>query len=282
MKKEDLFEAFGDINSNYIKEAHMKNSRKNSFSWRKWGTIAACLVLLVLCVPLATHLSEVADSELSVVETPETENVNKVELLENGEESVNVNETDTEDKNLEDKEIKELDETKADEASPEIAKSEIQENTVEDSPADKNGEYNETVNNSELGKDISQFFGGSYTDANGKFVIVLTEDSYANRIAICEKLGRKESNTSFITGKYTLAYLTELQAKITQAMVNKEIPFVVSSGVYEMSNNIIVGVTTKDETELAKVYALDTIGGAIEVQVVATAGTEELAIAVTE
>ena len=111
MKKEDLFEAFGDINSNYIKEAHMKNSRKNSFSWRKWGTIAACLVLLVLCVPLATHLSGVADSEPSVVEMPEIENVNKVESLENGEESVNVNETDTEDKNLEDKEIKELEDT---------------------------------------------------------------------------------------------------------------------------------------------------------------------------
>ena len=73
-----------------------------------------------------------------------------------------------------------------------------------------------------------------------------------------------------------MAYLTELQEKITNAMVNKEIPFVVSSSVYEMSNNIIVGVTTSNETELAKVYALDTIGGAIKVEHSAGAGTEEL------
>lgn len=280
MKKEDLFEAFGDINSNYIKEAHMKNSRKVGFSWVKWGTIAACLVMLVLCVPLATYLLKAPDSETSVIETPEIENVNEVEALQNGEESSSIKEISTEDENIEEKEIKELDATKDDDKKlSEVVQPESQESMVEDSPADPNGEYNETVNNSDLGKEISQFFGGSYTDANGKFVIVLTEDSYANRIAICEKLGRTENNTTFVTGKYTLAYLTELQAKITNAMVNKEIPFVVSSGVYEMSNNIIIGVTTTDETELAKVYALDTIGGAIKVELVTEASTEDLAIA---
>lgn len=98
----------------------------------------------------------------------------------------------------------------------------------------------------------------------------------ANRTAICKELSRSEHNTTFVKGTYTLAYLTELQAKITNAMVNKEIPFVVSSGVYEMTNNIVVGVTTNDETELAKLYALDTIGGAIKVEYSTGAGTEEL------
>ena len=279
MKKEDLFEAFGDVDNNYVKEAHMKNSRKNSFSWAKWGKIAACLVLLVLCVPLATRLLKVTDSEIPVVETPQIENVNEVEALQNSEESISVKETSTADQNLEEA-IKELDATKGDDKKlSEVIQPESQESAVEDIPADKEGEYNAAIKSSALGKDISQFFGGSYTDSSGKFVIVLTEDTYVNRVVICEKLGRTENNTTFVTGKYTLAYLTELQAKITNAMVNKEIPFVVSSGVYEMSNNIIIGVTTTDETELAKVYALDTIGGAIKVELVTEASTEDLAIA---
>ena len=102
------------------------------------------------------------------------------------------------------------------------------------------------------------------------------EDTPANRTAICKELGRSESNTTFVKGTYTLAYLTELQEKITNAMVNKEIPFVVTSGVYETTNNIIIRVTTNDEAELAKVYALDTIGGAIKVEFSAGAVVEEL------
>mgnify|MGYP006995781369 CR=1 FL=1 len=150
------------------------------------------------------------------------------------------------------------------------------ETIIEDVPADNKGEYNEEVNSSDLTKDTSEFFGGSYTDANGKFVIVLTEDTPANRTAICKELGRSENNTTFVKGTYTLAYLTELQEKITNAMVNKEIPFVVTSGVYETANNIIIRVTTNDEAELAKVYALDTIGGAIKVEFSAGAVVEEL------
>ena len=148
--------------------------------------------------------------------------------------------------------------------------------TMEEISADSRGEYEEAVNSNDLTESISEFFGGSYIDENGKYVIVLTEDTPANRIAICKELGRSESNTTFVKGTYTLAYLTELQEKITNAMVNKEIPFVVSSGVYEMTNNIVVVVTTNDETTLAKLYALDTIGGAIKVEYSTGAGTEEL------
>ena len=62
MKKEDLFDTLGDINNQYIKEAHMNNKRKNNFAWVKWGTIAACFALLVLCIPIpslyATYLEK--------------------------------------------------------------------------------------------------------------------------------------------------------------------------------------------------------------------------------
>lgn len=412
MKKEDLFDTLGDINNQYIKEAHV---RKNNFAWAKWGTIAACIVLLVLCIPMVTHLSWVEDDKTPTVESLAGENNNKIEefqqstdkeiaqpeksntLLVN--EVVNVISADMDvqiatfnklpkdvwmsvmeefreligisyedftskipekfecynvytlsipeykDANLKEEyrlhdyvfeyhtesggdatiaicsneeplrdyffkcdnpkqseingvpvmiygyqnsfmvqffyeniyydmetsnvTLKELEELL-------VSITEVPETIIEDIPADNKGEYNEVVNSSDLTKDTSEFFGGSYTDVNGKFVIVLTEDTPANRIAICKELGRSESNTTFVKGTYTLAYLTELQEKITNAMVNKELPFVVSSSLCETTNNIVIGATTTNETELAKLYALDTIGGAIKVEFSAGAGTKEL------
>jgi len=198
---------------------------------------------------MISNLSSVQDDNTTTNESSPIGNGNKVEGLQNGkEESANSEDIIQESKNTEFKDL----------------------------PSDTDGEYNEEVNSNDLTKETSDFFGGSYTDTDGKFVIILTEDTPENRTAICKELGRSESNTTFVKGTYTLAYLTELQTKITNAMVNKEIPFVVSSGVYEMTNNIVVGVTTNDETELAKLYAIDTIGGAIKVEFSDGAGTEDV------
>jgi len=142
----------------------------------------------------------------------------------------------------------------------------LTETAAEDVPADYGGEYIEAVDGIDLDESVSEFYGGSYLDDEGRFVIVLTEDTPANRAAVCKELGRRENETVFVKGTYTLAYLTDLQTKISNAMVNKEIPFVVMSGVYEDTNSIVIRATTDDETELAKVYALDTIGGAIQIE----------------
>jgi len=415
MKKEGLFDILGDIDNQYIKEAHMKNKRKNNFVWAKWGRIAACFALLVLCIPIVTNLLPVEDGNTPIAESLPINNNNKIEELQQSidkemtseeqshtllvNEVVNVISEDMDvqiatfnklpydvwmsvieefrelagisyeeftskipekfecyrfytlsipeykDANLKEEyrlhdyvfeyhtesggdatiaicsneeplrdyffkcdnpkqseingvpvmiygyqnsfmvqffyeniyyDIETSNVTLEELEELLVSITEVPETIIEDVPADNKGEYNEVVNSSDLSKDTSAFFGGSYTDTNGKFVIVLTEDTPANRTAICKELGRSENSTTFVKGTYTLAYLTELQEKITNAMVNKEIPFVVSSSVYEMSNNIIVGVTTSNETELAKVYALDTIGGAIKVEHSAGAGTEEL------
>lgn len=271
MKKEDLFDTLGDINNQYIKEAHVNNKRKNNFAWAKWGSIVACFALLVLCISMVTHLSPVEDDNMPPVESLPIENNNKVEDLQNNkEESVNIQESES-------TEIEGTQETETpDETVPDNIATEVPETTVQDVPADSKGEYNEAVNSSDLTKNTSEFFGGSYTDENGKFVIVLTEDTPANRTDICKELGRSENNTTFVKGTYTLAYLTELQEKISNAMVNKELPFVVSSSLCETTNNIVIGATTTNETELAKLYALDTIGGAIKVEFSTGAGTKEL------
>lgn len=356
MKKEDFFDILGDVNKKYVKEAHMPR-RNNNYVWVKWGTIAACLAVMVLCIPLVTQLLPVEKDNAPAVESiPIVEstpvNNNQEEKLE---ESSKLSEDLTGDIELQSR-IEELllmdnlgwlvyenrvyiqdlniDTMSLESNQNNIELSEclgrasdyrgayqntdasdgdvffvadnsdilcikldnggtvwlgVEEDTnvsnneiIEDAPADANGEYNEEIKSSELTQNTSDFFGGSYTDTNGRFVIVLTIDTPENREAICKELGRSENDTTFVTGKYTLAYLTELQEKITNAMINKELPFVVSSGVYEMSNCIIISVTTNDETELAKVYELDTVGGAIKVEYSSGAGTENLEIAVTE
>uniref|UniRef100_UPI004057333D hypothetical protein n=1 Tax=Acetatifactor sp. TaxID=1872090 RepID=UPI004057333D len=417
MKKEDLFYTLGDINNQYIKEAHMNNKRKNNFAWAKWGAIAACFALLVLCIPMVIRLSPVEDANTPTVESLPIENNNKIEELQQSidkemtpaeqphillvNEVANVMSADMDvqlnscmklppdvwmlvledfhkfvgiayeeftdkipdnfecyhfyflsipgykDANLKDEyrlhdyvfeyhtesggnatiaicskeeplrdyfikcdnpkqseingvpvmiygyqdsfmvqffyeniyyDIETSNATLEELEELLISITEVPETIIEDVPADNKGEYNEVVNSSDLTKDTSEFFGGSYTDANGKFVIVLTEDTSDNRTAICKELGRSESNTTFVKGTYTLAYLTELQEKITNAMVNKELPFVVSSALRETTNNIVIGATTTNEAELAKLYALDTIGGAIKVEFSTGAGTKELVI----
>ena len=430
MKKEVLFDIFGDINIQYVKEAHMKNKRGINFPWVKWGTIAACFAVFILAVPQIIQLfpttddntppvhsspvqnnnqiNELQQSAHSEAKQPEKSNilvVNEVTKVMSADMDVQINTLDKlqydvwtsvleefqkfmgipyeeftnkipdafeyyqfytlstpeiKDANVKDKyylhdyvfeyhtenggeatiaicsfeeplrdyliicdnpiqseingvevfiygyqecfkvqfcheninydietsnvtlsELEDLLENimeVTDAPSIDKISKEGPETIIEDIPADSKGEYNEVVNSSDLTKDCSRFFGGSYTDANGKFVIVLTEDTPANRTAICKELSRSESNTTFVKGTYTLAYLTELQAKITYAMVNRELPFVVTSGVYETTNNIIIGVTTDDEAELAKVYALDTIGDAIKVEFRDGSVTEKIAL----
>lgn len=48
MKKEQLYEAIGDINENYINDAHMTAKKKSHSVWVKWVAMAACLCLVVV------------------------------------------------------------------------------------------------------------------------------------------------------------------------------------------------------------------------------------------
>ena len=52
MKKEKLYETIGDINENYVNEAHM-TAKKSRPGWLRWGTLAACLALVVLVATVA-------------------------------------------------------------------------------------------------------------------------------------------------------------------------------------------------------------------------------------
>lgn len=64
----------------------------------------------------------------------------------------------------------------------------------------------------------------------------------------------------------TLDYITELQSKISTAMSNGELPFVSYSAVYENPYRLHVVVSSNSETDLSKLKAFDTIGGALEIE----------------
>ena len=52
MKKEKLYETIGDINENYVKEAH-ETVKKSRPGWLRWGAMAACLALVVMVATVA-------------------------------------------------------------------------------------------------------------------------------------------------------------------------------------------------------------------------------------
>ena len=61
------------------------------------------------------------------------------------------------------------------------------------------------------------------------------------------------------------AELTDLQNRITQAMINKELLFVTSCGIYENPDRVTAVVNTEDEDLLAKLRAFDTTGELLEI-----------------
>lgn len=56
MKKENLYEVLGDISENYVAEAHFDTKKRVRPLWLKWGTVAACFVLiLAIAIGLIYH-----------------------------------------------------------------------------------------------------------------------------------------------------------------------------------------------------------------------------------
>ena len=76
--------------------------------------------------------------------------------------------------------------------------------------------------------------------------------------------GHDDMETS--NGTITLEYITELQAKVSTAMSNGELPFVSSYAVYENPYRLHIIVTSNAETDLSKLKAFDSIGGDLEIE----------------
>lgn len=62
------------------------------------------------------------------------------------------------------------------------------------------------------------------------------------------------------------AELTDLQNRISEAMMNKELPFVISSAIYENPDRVHVRVNTTDEDLIAKLREFDVTGKLLEIE----------------
>lgn len=110
-------------------------------------------------------------------------------------------------------------------------------------------------------------WGGSYPNEAGQWVVLLTENTAENQKKVFDlNPSLTENNTIFQSAAYSLAYLTDLMERISQAIgSNGEISFVSSIGLREEKNCIQVTVITDDSENIEKILAFDTIGGAIEI-----------------
>lgn len=64
----------------------------------------------------------------------------------------------------------------------------------------------------------------------------------------------------------SLEYITELQNKVSNAMINGELPFVTTSAVYESPYRLHIVVTSNAESDLQKLQELDSAGGTLEIE----------------
>ncbi|MDE6641365.1 MAG: hypothetical protein K2K63_12660 [Acetatifactor sp.] len=67
-----------------------------------------------------------------------------------------------------------------------------------------------------------------------------------------------------------LEYVTELQDRVSGAMINQELPFVIASSVYENPYRLHVVVTSDSEEDLQKLLDLDSLGGVLEIEYTAS------------
>lgn len=93
--------------------------------------------------------------------------------------------------------------------------------------------------------------------------------------------GHSSPETETCNEVITLEYITELQAKVSAAMSNGDLPFVSSSAVYENPYRLHVVVSSNAENDLSKLEAFDTTGGALEIEYDATPISVEDVLCIT-
>lgn len=225
MKAEELFEIFGDIDNDKIDETvnFQRISRGRTFV--KWGSLAACFVLVAV---LSMHSFEKEKS----IQKEEVVNITKNEETDIKKETQCIDDEialQNTDDGLNGK-VEVPEEDKSQTAREEIVTDEaysVNENALEDEIADQDSFPSDSQ---------SSVSGGG---------------------------GGSSSGGGFASGRYTLSYLTKLQNRISEAMNEGEIPFVISSTLLESESRIEVVVSTNDEAQLDKILSFDEIGGAI-------------------
>jgi hypothetical protein len=124
---------------------------------------------------------------------------------------------------------------------------------------------------------LDAVWGGSYMDEDGHWVVWLTENTKDNQQKVfAQNPELSKSTTTFKQADYSLAYLTDLMAAISEKMGDGKLSFVTTAALMEDKNRVEVTVTTEDEEKIAQLMSFDSIGGAIEIRNTSAAGTDDL------
>lgn len=236
MRKEDLFENINEIDEKYIKVADTYNPKKKSNAWMKWVATAACLCLVV---------------------------VGSVTLLSNNGEDRGVGNP------VPGGNMMDLGEEKQDIESEQIAET--------DNDTDIDVSIDQPVQNeTEISKSYDDIWGGSYLDESGMWIVWLTENTVENQQKVFEKNpDLREDKVTFKEADFSLVYLNELLAIISDGMSDGKLPFVSTAMVSEQTNRVEVYMTTNDEKSVNTVLSFDA-NGAITIKYSDDEGVEDL------
>lgn len=252
MRKEDFAEVFGDIDENYVKEAETFKKAKKPV-WARWSAVAACLVLLVGVGIWNMDEEDSFDTGTGDIGTDS--------IMPGGAVVEEVVNSDRDNEKYEES-YKEADMVQPDENSKPDTEFEDAPGCVVDADVPN-------------GEEFDAIWGGSYLDENNGWVVWLTENTPERQAEVFQKNPNLlESNTTFRTADFSLAYLTELLEHISEGMRDGTLSFVTSAGVMEQINRVSVTMTTDDEDAVKTVSSFDTLGGAIEFHY-ATGGSED-------
>lgn len=103
------------------------------------------------------------------------------------------------------------------------------------------------------------YLGGTYVTDTGTMVVLLVNDTEANRNAVLSIVGQDE-DVRFEQATYSYAYLTALMERLADGMTDGNLSYVLHTALDDMENRIQVYVSSASDAELLALSALDTAG----------------------
>jgi hypothetical protein len=244
MNEENLFEAIGTIDDSLIRRSEQA---VRTYKFAKWGSVAAVLALVVSMGTLYIRGNMGATSGTSTSDAA----VMIAEIDNGGEKSGDI------------ADLYEVAEAEVEEEATEdvtINKSSTDNSNGNDIATDKYMSDNTTADTSNKPEDLRDGTSSSQSQISSSASSYMAEDSadYSSDIPVDE-------STYSEARKYS-DELMDLQNRISTAMGNGELPFVVVSAIYENPDRLHVEVTTDDEDLINKLKAYDTTGELLEIE----------------
>jgi hypothetical protein len=249
MNEEELFESIGTIDDSLIRRSEQA---VRTYKFAKWGSVAAVLVLVASMGTL--YIRGNMDSTSSTSTSDAAAMI--AEIDNGGEESGDI------------ADLYEVAEAEVEEKVTEdvtISKSSTDNSNGNDIATDKSMSDNTTADTCNKPEDLRDGISSSQSQMSGSTSSASssTADDYAGNtggadIPVDESAykGEKEYSDELI----------DLQNKISTAMGNGELPFVIESAIYENPDRLHVVVTTDDEDLINKLKAYDTTGELLEIE----------------